>query len=119
VRIERVTVFRLLAALFAIAAVQHLARAVGATEDGSPGRHLVFVAVNALVAVGLWRRPPFFAWAFLVLALQQLTSHGGDVVRAWTQERRIDWLSLAVLAVVSTTAALLLRERYRAGRAGP
>jgi hypothetical protein len=112
----RATVFRVLAAVFALAAVQHLARALGVGGDGSRNRHLVFVAINALVAAGLWLRPPFFAWAFLALAVQQLASHGGAAVRAWTTERRIDWLSLAVVAVVLTTAALLLQDRRPAGR---
>jgi hypothetical protein len=111
-RIPQGSIFRVLAAVFAIAALQHLARALGAGADNPPGRHLVFVAVNALVAAGLWRRPPFFAWAFAALALQQLMSHGGDLARAWSSERRIDWLSLVVLAVVITTAVLLLRERH-------
>src|SRR4051794_1570431 len=98
------------------AAVQHLARAPGAAADGSAGRHLVFVAINALVAVGLLRRPPFFTWAFMALAIQQLMSHGGDVVRTWTKERRVDWISVAVLVVVLVTAALLLHDRRAAAR---
>lgn len=112
----RATVFRVLATVFAIAALQHLLGALDAHGDGSAGRHLVFVGINALVAVGLWRRPPFFAWVFVVLALQQLMSHGGEIVRAWTKEHRIDWLSMAVLAVVISTAVLLLRERLGTAR---
>jgi hypothetical protein len=111
----RERLFAMLAGLFFVAAGYHLLRVVepGGPADSSPRRHLIFVAVNALVAVGLLRRPLVFAMAFACLTVQQVLSHGGAAVHAWTDERRVDWLSIGVVLMVLGTCGLLVEDLRR------
>jgi len=106
---------------FGLAALYHLAVVVRPSlGDGSALRHGVFVAVDALVALGLFARPPLFFWFFTALSLQQLQSHGGALLHEWAVTHRIDWQSVLVLLVVPLTWTLLLHEyRHRAGRSRP
>jgi hypothetical protein len=121
VRGWRQIVFATLATLFFVAAGFHLVRLfVPDARPPSPARHLVFVAINLMVATGLLRRPAVFVPAFACLTVQQLLSHGRSALVAWTAQGRVDWLSLGVLLVVPATCGLLvddlLRRRMRPPR---
>jgi hypothetical protein len=116
---RRDRVFRGLAVLYAGGALFHLAAVVapGLEIPGSRSRHLLFVVIDLGATAALWRRPRGVVVAFAALTVQQLYSHGGRVLRWWHFEHRIDWLSLAVLAVLVATLVLLLSDaRARAGR---
>jgi hypothetical protein len=80
--------------------------------DSSPAwRHALFVALNLGVAWGCWRRPRWFVWAFGLLLVQQLYSHGSAFAKAWPG--RVDWQSLLVLIWMPAVAFALWRERKR------
>jgi hypothetical protein len=122
VKTWRQTVFATLAGLFFVAAGYHLFRAFvpeGPPPAASPARHLVFVAINGLVAVGLLRRPALFVAAFACLTVQQIHSHGGSALAAWTAERRVDWLSIGVVVVVLATCGLLVDDLLRRRKPPP
>jgi len=111
----RVWTFRVAAGLFTVAACFHAACLVdpGLGEPSPPWRHAVFLGINLGAAAGLLFRPRWFFFAFALLLGQQLASHGMDGWRVWTEERRIDWASIAVLAGMPLVAVALTRERKR------
>jgi hypothetical protein len=97
------------------AAGHHLVAVVRARSAAdSPGRHALFVAINLAVALGFWRRPRYFLFAFGLLTVQQLASHGAEALAAWTTEQRVDVPSLLVLAWMPTALFLLWQDRRQA-----
>ena len=112
------SLFRLVAAGFALAALYHIAAL------SSPGfakmayspmyptlRHVTFVVVDSLGAVLFLRRPRWLIWPYLVLTLQVLQGHG---VRGWqtlVREHRINWVDAITVSCVLLGLILLLIER--------
>ena len=107
--------YRVLAVGFALSSAYHAAAiAFPSIAEPSPAwRHGLFVAVNAAMAAGFVRRPWFFPYVFALLAVQQVYSHGTYGWQVWTQEHRVDWASVLVLAAVPAIACQLLRDRAR------
>jgi hypothetical protein len=52
------------------------------SEPQPPWMHLTFFAVNTYFAIAFVFHSQRVAWPFLLLTLQQLWQHGGDIVRA-------------------------------------
>lgn len=78
-------------------------------ELGEPSpawRHGLFVGVNLLLAAGFLKRPRWFSWPLVALTLQQLISHGTDLLEA--QRRTPPRLDVQSLAVLVTFPLLLL-----------
>jgi hypothetical protein len=106
------TLFRMIAVLFVGAAIYH---AVAFLEPaliagGAHWRHATFCAIDILCAWYILRRPQWFVVAFAILTLQQICSHGARAWMLWHTERRLDWLSFAVLVVVPCILALLIAD---------
>lgn len=101
------------ASFFAITAVFHAVGIVVAVNEASPLRHALFLAINAVCVWGFCvrERPRWFAWAFVALTLQQLWSHGSDVVARWPDVSAVD--VGVVLAMPAVATWLLLSERRR------
>jgi hypothetical protein len=110
-----------LAFAFALAAAYHLAAVIWPAlgPSDSAARHGVFVAVDAALAVGFAWPPRWLALPMALLCAQQLFSHGGDVVRAWRDGRRVDWASVAVVATMPAALAVAIAEGLRLARARP
>jgi hypothetical protein len=104
-----------LAFAFALAAAYHLAAVIWPAlgPSDSAARHAVFVGVDAGLAVGFARPPRWLALPVALLCAQQLFSHGGDVVRAWHDARRVDWASVAVVATMPAALAVAIAEGLR------
>lgn len=102
---------------FAASALFHASAAlVPSLAPAAPAwRHLLFVALNLLSSVGFLRRPRWFTWAFGVLVVQQLISHGSDAWTQWFDHRRVDVVSLAVVAFMPLAWCVL----FALGRSGP
>jgi hypothetical protein len=104
-----------LAFAFAFAAAFHLAAiiwpALGPSD--SAARHGVFVGLDAALAVGFARPPRWLALPVALLCAQQLFSHGGDIVRAWHDGRRVDWASVAVVGAMPAALAVAIAEGLR------
>jgi hypothetical protein len=100
---------------FALVAAYHFAAifwsALGPGD--SAARHGVFVAVDAALALGFAWPPRWLAIPVGFLCAQQLFSHGGDVVRAWQDARRVDWASVAVVATMPVALAVAIAEGLR------
>jgi len=105
--ISRETLFRILAVLFVGAAIYHaIAFFLSAfSAGGSPWRHGIFCAIDLICAGFLLRRPRWFVTAFGILTLQALNSHGHHAWMLQHEQRRLDWLSFAVLLVMPLTMA--------------
>jgi hypothetical protein len=112
--------FRILAAIFAASAVFHAVQAI--LGHGVVLRHAVFVGIDGVAAWLLVTRPPGTAIVFALLTGQQIASHGGDLVRGWKNDGRIDPIDVGVLVVMPATLAALVvdaRRRRLTGRARP
>jgi len=110
--VSRKSLFCILAVLFVGAAAYH-AVAFFAPASGIGGthwRHGCFIAIDLLCAWLILRRPRWFVWAFGLLTLETLWSHGSHAWKSWRVDGRLDWLSFAVLIVVPCTMALLIRD---------
>jgi hypothetical protein len=98
----------IVSASFVVGALFHLYY-LFAADTSPPWRNALFAAINLGVAWGCWRQPRWFIWAFGLLLLQQLYSHGSDFAQAWPE--RIDWRSLLVLVAMPAVAFALWRSR--------
>lgn len=107
--------FLLLAIGFVAAALYHAAAIVAPSiaEPSPAWRHGLFVFINGAVGLLFLRRPPWFAAVFAVLALQQLYSHGTYGWGVWSDQHRIDWASVLVVAVIPLIALLLGHDARR------
>jgi hypothetical protein len=79
--VSREALFRILAVLFAGAAVYHAVAFFDPafSDGGAHWRHAVFCAIDLLFAWYILRRPRWFLWAFGLLTLETLWSHGSRV----------------------------------------
>jgi hypothetical protein len=106
------TLFRIFAALIAGAAVYHVVGLfVPALSPQTPAwRHGLFVAINAVAAWLMLRRPPWFWVLFGLLTLQQLYGHGSKIMSVWRDEGQIEWISLATVIAMPVMTYLLYRD---------
>ena len=113
-------VFWIFGAGFGLGALFHLAALIDPTfgEPSPPWRHLLFLAINLVAAVGMVRRPRGFVIAFAALCAQQIFSHGTALLTIWRSAHRIDWASVVVLTLMPVALALLIRDA-RVSRSRP
>jgi hypothetical protein len=100
--------FVLASLLFAGTAVFHV---VAMARSGFTPRHLAFVGINvASASLCLTRPRRWFPLYFFVLSLQQIHSHGADLLATWRATATIDWVSLLVMGFLPVVLALALAE---------
>ena len=81
-----------------------------------PWLHATFVLVNLFFAVAFVLKASWVQWPFLVLTLQQLWSHGGELLSALREvPPRLDGQSLFALLGLCVVWLLL----WARGRASP
>ena len=104
------------AVLFAVAAVNHAVLA--SRGQGVVWRHELFVGINLVLGALIALRPRWALPPIALLSLQQIPSHGMDLVRSFDQPRAQDWdwPSLGVVFFFPAVIALLVVERRRSGR---
>jgi len=113
-RIARRRFFLVASLLFAGTAVFHV---VEMARSGFTWRHLAFVGINLLSASLCVLRPRrWFPLYFFFLTVQQVESHGGDLLTAWRASATIDWVSALVVGFLPILFGLALAEE-RAPRA--
>lgn len=95
-------------ALVAIAAMHALKAARG---DGDVVRHLVFVLVDGAVGVLVAARPRWALAPVALLTVQQLGSHGRDLLASVRAAGPLDVESLLVLLFFGSLLALLVAVR--------
>jgi len=115
---SRESLFRLCAAGAVVAGTFHLAAMVNPAiarieyDSTYPAwRHVLFIAINGAVAWLLIRRPRWFVWPFALLTIHVVAGHGYWAWHVWTFERRVDWISFAVVIATPAILALLFIDR--------
>jgi hypothetical protein len=78
----------------------------GIAEPSPPWRHALFAVINAGCALGFQKPFPGFTWAFAALVVQQIYSHGTQVIG----NGRLDWASAAVFVGLPAAGLLLKRN---------
>lgn len=89
------------------AALSHVVRGFTPSDPDPGARHAVFVTIDLLAALGLWRRPRWFVLPFALLTLQQMTTHGAAAaaaLRAGAAPKPVD--ALVTLGLPLLLAAL-------------
>jgi hypothetical protein len=98
--------FQLIAVFFLAAALYHFAGLFYPVNDAPKWRHTLFVGINALCIYGFLKRPVWFMYAFFVLLVQQLNSHGSALVSYWEENHLVSWIDFSV--VLSTPLMFLM-----------
>lgn len=115
---RRLALARLIAAGFlAVAAVEHARHA--AAGGAHVLRHELFVGINLALAALLVARPRLALVPTALLSVQQLWSHGSDLVDSLRGPGPLDWASVGVVVFFPTLVTLLVAERRRAGTPAP
>ena len=105
------TLFVIAAILFAGAALFHLYGLVTSLSDMKLAAfHGAFVVIDPATAFFLVRRPGWFPYAFAVLTVQQIYSHGMDALNAWRNSGNIDIVSLFIVVFMPALLALLIYD---------
>jgi hypothetical protein len=107
-------VFWISAILFLGAALFHL---YGLLLSGGDPKlvafHGAFVVIDPLTAFFLLKRPNWLAFAFAVLTVQQIYSHGMDALTAWREDSRVDFVSLIIIVFMPALLALIIYDAVK------
>jgi hypothetical protein len=74
---------------------------------------VLFIGIDSSLAVLFVRRPRWLVWAYALLTVQVLHSHGLGAWELWVTEHRIDWISVAVSIAAPAILVLLVVDRRR------
>lgn len=111
-------IFFVFALVFTCTALFHTLGAFLALDSSPPWRHALFACINATCVYGVLIRPRWFVYAFAVLLVQQIYSHGADLVAA-NRAGHLDVTSLLDLLGLPVVFAFLLRDFRRSSKATP
>ncbi|HTA84325.1 MAG TPA: hypothetical protein VK783_15380 [Bacteroidia bacterium] len=106
----KVTLLKILSFFFLVAAVYHFVGLLSKLNTEPLWRNGLFVLINLFCFYGLLNRPKYFIYLFAVLVLQQLYSHGQDILKLWSTYKQIDWLSLGVVIYMPVVFLLLVMD---------
>ncbi|MES2775310.1 MAG: hypothetical protein V4722_14065 [Bacteroidota bacterium] len=106
--------FYFYALLAVFAALYHANKYFFPVPNESAGRHLLFVAISTICVFGLIKRPAWFLYFFGVLMLQQLYSHGGQLLQQWNGMHTINYIDLGIVVMMPVIFVSLLRNRHAA-----
>jgi predicted membrane protein len=107
------TLFVIFAILAALPVIYHCIGIFIKINSSPVWRHILFIIIGIISIYGLLKRPGWFVWFFLVLTIQQLYSHGGDLLWHWNHEQRVDWISIAVLIFMPGVLFFLFLEKRK------
>lgn len=108
---NRDMVFAGSAVLFIGAGLYHLYELIAALADPNLAAfHAAFVVIDPVTAYLLLRRPDWFPYAFAVLTVQQIYSHGMDALTAWRATSGIDYVSLFIIVFMPCLLMLVVYD---------
>jgi hypothetical protein len=93
---------------FLLAGLYHLIGLFAEINKEPLWRNGLFVIINLFCFYGLLKRPGYFVYLFGILLLQQVYSHGGDLLNLWSTHKQVDWLSLGVIIYMPLVFVLLV-----------
>jgi hypothetical protein len=99
------------AILFIGAGLYHLYGLIASLADpGLAAFHAAFVVIDPVTAYLLLRRPDWFTYAFAVLTVQQIYSHGMAALITWRATSIIDYASLFIVVFMPALFVLLVYD---------
>jgi len=108
---QRETVFVGSAVLFIGAGLYHLYGLIASLADPQLAAfHAAFVVIDPVTAYLLLRRPDWFTYAFAVLTVQQIYSHGMEALVAWQAASAIDYVSLLIVVFMPSLFVLIIYD---------
>jgi hypothetical protein len=108
---NREIVFAVSAVLFIGAGAYHLYGLIASLDDpGLAAFHAAFVVVDPITAYLLLRRPAWLSYAFGVLTVQQIYSHGLEALAAWRTMAVVDYVSLFIIVFMPSLFALIVYD---------
>ena len=108
---NREVVFLGSAVLFIGAGLYHLYGLIAAMADPNLAAfHAAFVVIDPVTAYLLLRRPDWFPYAFAVLTVEQIYSHGMEAIAAWRATLAIDYVSLFIVIFMPSLLGLIVYD---------
>ena len=101
------TLRRIAAVLLVVAAVNHGRLAAMGADHAT--RHAVFVGINLALAIAVAFSPRVALVLVVLVSIQQIPSHGGDLLR----QTPFDWASLGVILFFPALIVLLVLDVRR------
>lgn len=99
------------ALLFVGAGLYHLYGLIASMADpGLAAFHAAFVVIDPVTAYLLLRRPAWFPYAFAVLTIQQIYSHGMEALVAWRAAAAIDYVSLFIIVFMPSLLVIVVYD---------
>ena len=99
------------AILFVGAGLYHLYGLIASLADPNLAAfHAAFVVIDPVTAYLLLRRPDWFPYAFAVLTVQQIYSHGLEALNAWRADSVIDYVSLFIILFMPCLLVLVVYD---------
>ena len=99
------------AILFVGAGLYHLYGLIASLADPNLAAfHAAFVVIDPVTAYLLLRRPDWFPYAFAVLTVQQIYSHGMEALTAWRAASVIDYVSLFIIVFMPCLLVLVVYD---------
>ena len=99
------------AILFIGAGLYHLYGLIASLADPRLAAfHAAFVVIDPVTAYLLLRRPDWFPYAFAVLTVQQIYSHGMDALTVWRTASVIDYISVFIMVFMPVLFVLIVYD---------
>jgi len=109
---SRNPIFYIYAFLAAFIALYHINKYFFPSANEHATRHLIFVGICTICVFGLIKRPAWFLYFFGALMLQQLYSHGSQLINQWKEVHTVNYTDLIVVVMMPVIFVSLLRNRH-------
>jgi uncharacterized membrane protein HdeD (DUF308 family) len=96
-----------------IAAGYHLVSLFYQMDESPKWRHVLFSLINFCCGYFFIKRPGYFIYLFTALVIQQYYSHGSHLVKTWSEQNKIHWISIGVLLFLPAALICLVAD-YKA-----
>ncbi len=100
--------FKIVSIIFLLVAIYHFVGIFYKVNTSPLWRNALFVGINIFCVYGFLKRPKYFTPFLAGLTVQQLYSHGESLIKLWTEQKQIDWLSLGDIIFLPLVFILLL-----------
>ena len=108
---NREMIFAGSAVLFVGAGLYHVYGLIASLADPRLAAfHAAFVVIDPVTAYLLLRRPDWFPYAFAMLTVQQIYSHGMEALTAWRVTSAIDYVSLFIILFMPSLLVLVVYD---------
>jgi hypothetical protein len=102
--------WKIFAGIFVLTALYHLLAIFIHLNELKKWRNLIFVGIDLLIALGVWKRPAYFVFIFALFLIQQYFSHGNDLIQLWELKHKIDWSSVFTILYLPVVFSFLIAD---------